>query len=292
MSPCLWNEVLLSLATFRIYYDVLLTDAASNAWVCLFRSDSEFLNTARRVTAYFFSLFGLIVPLTIIAILYGSIIKVLRQNSKGKQVAKGKKRVTKMVSAVISSFVICWTPMQIYLLYTHHNKVTVLFAIVSQSLVYISSCVNPILYAFLSDPFRQAFKQFLTCSKLLSKHLLSTNHDPARNTPRQSSTFRVMQQQSVVQSSTRKSSAMKSANDLTTQQSLINHDCYRMSGFTSESALISQSTDTCKYNRLSQTNIAAPNWTGRRRARTYSSMVFASLTVTCLCSAVSYVSIK
>jgi allatostatin receptor len=73
-----------------------------------------------------------------------------------------------MVSAVISSFVICWTPMQIYLLYTHHNQVTILFAIVAQSLVYISSCVNPILYAFLSEPFRKSFKQFLTCSKLLS----------------------------------------------------------------------------------------------------------------------------
>ena len=126
------------------------------------------MNKARRVTAYFFVLFGLIVPLIVIGILYGLIINVLRKNSKGKQVAKGKKRVTKMVSALISSFVICWTPMQINLVYTHHNQVTILFAIVAQSLVYISSCVNPILYAFLSKPFRKSFQQFLTCSKVLS----------------------------------------------------------------------------------------------------------------------------
>lgn len=118
---------------------------------------------------------GLIIPLTIIVILYGLLINVLRKNSKGKQVAKGKKRVTKMVSAVISSFVICWTPMQIYLLYIHHNQGTVLFTIISQSLVYISSCVNPILYAFLSEPFRKAFKQFLTCSTITSNHITSQN---------------------------------------------------------------------------------------------------------------------
>lgn len=159
----------------RFYYDVILSDPQTDVRNCLFRDNSPLLETARRITAYFFALTGLIVPLTIIGILYGLIIHVLRKNSKGKQVAKGKKRVTKMVSAVISSFVICWTPMQIYLLYIHHNQVKVSFAIIAQSLVYISSCVNPILYAFLSEPFRKAFKQFLTCSKLLSNHFTSQN---------------------------------------------------------------------------------------------------------------------
>jgi hypothetical protein len=148
------------------------------------------------MTAYFFALFGLIVPLIIIGILYGLIIRVLRKNSKGKQVAKGKKRVTKMVSAVISSFVICWTPMQIYLLYTHHNQLTILFAIVAQSLVYISSCVNPILYAFLSEPFRKAFKQFLTCSKLLSNHLTNQNgNETTTTTGKNTSSYRAIQRQ-------------------------------------------------------------------------------------------------
>ncbi|UJR23221.1 hypothetical protein I4U23_026240 [Adineta vaga] len=164
------------------YYDVLLVDTTADVRVCLFRADKPFLNTARRVTAYFFALFGLIVPLIIIVILYGLIINVLRKNAKGQQVAKGKKRVTKMVSAVISSFIICWTPMQIYLIHTHHNKVTILFAIVAQSLVYISACVNPILYAFLSEPFRKAFQQFLTCSKLISNHLTKQNGNDTSQT--------------------------------------------------------------------------------------------------------------
>ncbi|CAF1060834.1 unnamed protein product [Adineta steineri] len=157
------------------YYDVLLNDESADFWVCLFRDDKPFLKTLRRVTAYFFALFGLIVPLIIIVILYGLIINVLRKNAKGQQVAKGKKRVTKMVSAVISSFIICWTPMQLYLLGTHHNQVSFLFAIVAQTLVYISACVNPILYAFLSEPFRKAFQEFLTCGKFLSNHKNGNN---------------------------------------------------------------------------------------------------------------------
>ena len=173
-------------ALTRFYYEVLLVDTVNNIQICLFRDDQPILNTARKVTAYFFALFGLIVPLIIIVILYSLLINVLRKNAKGQQVAKGKKRVTKVVSAVISSFIICWTPMQIYLLYTHHNKVTVLFAIVAQSLVYISACVNPILYAFLSAPFRKAFRQLLTCSKMLSNQLTNQNGNDASQTAKNS----------------------------------------------------------------------------------------------------------
>ena len=238
---------------FRIYYDVLLIKGSSDVWLCLFRVDSEFLNTLRRISAYGFALLGLIVPLIIIAILYGLIIRVLRENSKGKQVAKGKKRVTKLVSAVISSFIICWTPMQIYLLYTHHGELTYLFAIVAQSLAYISSCVNPILYAFLSEPFRQAFKQFLTCSKLLSKHLLNSNELEAR-TSRQSSSYRAIQQQSVQNHKSRKSSSIIASSEKKTKASLINHSQYRMSEMNTETGFMSSSVESSKYHPLSLTS--------------------------------------
>lgn len=239
--------------SFRMYYDVLLIKGTPDIWVCLFRNDSDFLNTLRRISVYAFAMLGLIVPLIIIAILYGLIIRVLRANSKGKQVAKGKKRVTKMVSAVISSFIICWTPMQLYLLYTHHGTVAYLFAIAAQSLAYISSCVNPILYAFLSDPFRQAFKQFLTCSKLLSKHLLTGNELEARGS-RQSASYRVIQRQSLPPKKSRKSSSMHATNEKKTSSNLIDHSHYRMSEMNSETGFISSSADSSKYHPLSPRN--------------------------------------
>ncbi|CAF1551824.1 unnamed protein product [Rotaria magnacalcarata] len=231
-----------------IYYDVLLVDSTKDIWICLFRDDSSLLNTTRRVTAYIFAVFGLIVPLIIIAILYGLIIKVLRENSTGKQVARGKKRVTKMISAVISSFVICWTPMQIYLLYTHHNRVTVLFAIVSQSLVYISACVNPILYAFLSEPFRKAFQQFLTCSKLISNHLFS-HHANETNITGRNSAYRAIQCHSVSNIS-----PMILNEDIKIKtKPIINHN-YKMIDLSSAVIITTQTSETVKYDRLSSAN--------------------------------------
>ncbi|CAF1548048.1 unnamed protein product [Adineta ricciae] len=231
-----------------VYYDVLLASSVHNIHVCLFREDNPVLNTTRHITAYCFTLFGLIVPLLIIAILYGLIIKVLRQNSAGKQVAKGKKRVTKMVSAVISSFVICWTPMQINLMYTHQKQVNISFAIISQSLVYISACVNPILYAFLSEPFRKTFQQFLTCSKILSTNLLSTQDGPS-NTARKSSAYRLVQQQSL----TRQSSSVPTNNDIQNNRKSSNNVQYKLSEVTLESNIETKTTEPIRYQRLSNT---------------------------------------
>lgn len=207
------------------------------------------INTARRITAYCFALFGLIVPLIVIAILYGLIIHILRKNSKGKQVAKGKKRVTRMVSAVISSFVICWTPMQIYLISTHHNQVLISFAIISQSLVYISACINPILYAFLSEPFRKAFQEFLTCSKLISNFFLAHHNSIENHTPRKSSAYRVIHQHSITQ----KTSLSPFDDELNTKR------YSRGSDLTSEAITITRSSEPIKYNRLSNTNTSASN---------------------------------
>lgn len=240
-------------SNLRIYYDVLLANSPEDILLCLFRGDSPFLNTARRITAYFFALFGLIVPLMVIVILYGLIIRVLRQNSKGKQVAKGKKRVTRMVSAVISSFVICWTPMQIYLLYTHHDQVTILFAIVSQSLVYISACVNPILYAFLSKPFRKAFQQFLTCSKVISNHLFSTNENEGvrgRGNPSYSA---------IHSHSMRQTSTLVFSKDLKPDKSLINSHHYQLNDLKPESITTTSICEPIRYTQLTNVNSFASN---------------------------------
>jgi len=37
------------------------------------------------------------------------------------------------------------------------------FKILANSLSYMNSCVNPILYAFLSEPFRKNFRRLLLC---------------------------------------------------------------------------------------------------------------------------------
>lgn len=62
------------------------------------------------------------------------------------------------------AFAICWLPIQIVLvlksieLYNQTNF-SIGVQIASQSIAYSSSCVNPLLYAFLSENFRKAFRK-------------------------------------------------------------------------------------------------------------------------------------
>lgn len=43
------------------------------------------------------------------------------------------------------------------------TSTSVMIQIVSQVMAYMNSCVNPILYAFLSDHFRKAFRKVVNC---------------------------------------------------------------------------------------------------------------------------------
>lgn len=104
-------------------------------------------------------IFLYLLPLVSIFIIYGLIIYKLSLN-KGKQVCKSKRRVTCMVIAVISCFIICWTPMQIMLLVQHvfvkklhENEIVVL--ILSSGLSYLNSCLNPIIYGFSNNEFKK-----------------------------------------------------------------------------------------------------------------------------------------
>ena len=61
-----------------------------------------------------------------------------------------------------TAFAICWLPIHIILVLKSidsYNQTTFLlcFQIISHVLAYLSSCVNPLLYAFLSENFRKAF---------------------------------------------------------------------------------------------------------------------------------------
>lgn len=79
-------------------------------------------------------------------------------------------QVVKMLVAVVSVFILCWAPILI-------NNILVSFAILPELHVppykymreafhlmsYANSCVNPIVYGFMSRNFRQTFKRAL-CS--------------------------------------------------------------------------------------------------------------------------------
>ncbi|XP_052266982.1 allatostatin-A receptor-like [Dreissena polymorpha] len=118
-----------------------------------------------------FFVFGYAVPLSLICILYGFMLKRLLYGavpggSKRAEKIRSKKRVTKMVVIVVVIFALCWLPLQIVFMIKHfgmfNDSVTfVAIQMASNGLAYMNSCVNPILYSFLSEHFRRSFRKIL-----------------------------------------------------------------------------------------------------------------------------------
>lgn len=72
------------------------------------------------------------------------------------------------VLLLVAAFTICWMPHHIIAMWVEFGKfplndASFVFRIVSHCLSYGNSCVNPILYAFLSENFRRARHQVFTC---------------------------------------------------------------------------------------------------------------------------------
>jgi allatostatin receptor len=72
---------------------------------------------------------------------------------------KMKKRVIKMVLIVVVLFALSWLPIHVILLLRalrmySTTPALISLQVISQIFAYSNSCVNPILYAFLSEPFR------------------------------------------------------------------------------------------------------------------------------------------
>ena len=121
-----------------------------------------------------FGITGYLVPLVVIIILYFFVLKKVvfgtggHQQTKSANTNKRKQNVTRMCIMVIVLFAICWGPIHIILNLKNLklidvNTLTISFQITAQVLAYMNSCVNPILYAFLSENFRTAFRKIIYC---------------------------------------------------------------------------------------------------------------------------------
>lgn len=122
-------------------------------------------------------LLGFLIPVALISVFYISVILRLRSvgpRKKSKERKKSNRKVTRMVLAMISVYVICWLPYwcfqgnltfrpkdsplpewQIYMF----NAFTLLS--------FANSMINPVLYAFLSDVFRKSFLKAFNCARFL-----------------------------------------------------------------------------------------------------------------------------
>ncbi|XP_049586451.2 chemerin-like receptor 1 [Syngnathus scovelli] len=110
------------------------------------------------------------IPFTIIVSCYATIIHRLRKNPN---LAGQSRRTFKIIAAVIVVFFLCWAPFQIFALLeltssTHssvvlQNVVTVGLPIAT-SLAFINSCLNPLLYLFMGQDFKDKVRKSIVQS--------------------------------------------------------------------------------------------------------------------------------
>nr|XP_060640395.1 somatostatin receptor type 5 [Anolis sagrei ordinatus] len=115
------------------------------------------------------SVLGFFGPLLVICLCY--LLIVIKVKSSGIRVGSTRRRrterkVTRMVVIIVVVFIFCWLPFYVL------NIVNLIFILPEEPVLvgvfsfvvilsYANSCANPILYAFLSDNFKQSFQKVL-----------------------------------------------------------------------------------------------------------------------------------
>ena len=120
--------------------------------------------------------FGYLLPLSLICVLYGLMLRrllygVVPGGGPRTSNSRPRKRVTRLVVIVVVVFAICWLPIQIIFMLQHFGNysTSILSAgiqMVANCLAYMNSCVNPVIYTFLSETYRNAFTKLLGCDKV------------------------------------------------------------------------------------------------------------------------------
>lgn len=82
-------------------------------------------------------------------------------NVAGKMTSKDKK-LLKMILVIFLSFLICYLPITISKTFRHVLEIHSL-NIAGYILIYLTTCMNPIIYVVMSSEYRQAYKNLLTC---------------------------------------------------------------------------------------------------------------------------------
>lgn len=136
--------------------------------------------------------FAFVIPVLIIIVCYTLMIlrlKSVRLLSGSREKDRNLRRITRLVLVVVAVFIICWTPIHIFVLVEALGDVSHSTAAISSyyfciALGYTNSSLNPILYAFLDENFKRCFKDFcfpfkMRMDRQSTSRVRNTVQDPA-----------------------------------------------------------------------------------------------------------------
>ncbi|TSQ69507.1 Mu-type opioid receptor [Bagarius yarrelli] len=144
-----------------------------------------------RVTKICVFVIAFVVPVLVISICYGLMIlrlKSVRLLSGSKEKDKNLRRITRMVLVVVAVFIICWTPIHIFIIVKtfieidQKNPLVIISWHLCIALGYVNSSLNPLLYAFLDENVKRCFRE---CCLFFRSYMEQCRFFPAGNTTRE-----------------------------------------------------------------------------------------------------------
>ncbi|KAL0962176.1 hypothetical protein UPYG_G00336690 [Umbra pygmaea] len=145
-----------------------------------FPKPDRYWDTVTKICVF---IFAFVVPVMVITICYSLMILRLRSVrllSGSKEKDRNMRRITRMVLVIIAAFIICWTPIHIFIIVKTMVEIDSKNPFVKASwhlciaLGYMNSSLNPVLYAFLDENFKRCFRDFcLPCRSRVTRNSLS-----------------------------------------------------------------------------------------------------------------------
>ncbi|XP_001368764.1 kappa-type opioid receptor [Monodelphis domestica] len=135
--------------------------------------------------------FAFVIPVLIIIVCYTLMIlrlKSVRLLSGSREKDRNLRRITRLVLVVVAVFIICWTPIHIFVLVealgnTSHSTAALSSYYFCIALGYTNSSLNPILYAFLDENFKRCFRDFCFPFRRMERQSTSRVQNTVQDTP-------------------------------------------------------------------------------------------------------------
>ncbi|KAM9488592.1 opioid receptor, delta 1b isoform 1-T1 [Clarias gariepinus] len=187
INVCIW--ILASAVGIPIMIvAVTVRDNGNTTCMLKFPEPGQYYDNVMKICVF---IFAFVVPVLVISVCYGLMIlrlKSVRLLSGSKEKDKNLRRITHMVLVVVAAFIICWTPIHIFIIIKafikidQKNPLVVISWHLCIALGYMNSSLNPVLYAFLDENFKRCFREF--CLPFRS-HMDQRRFSQNRNTMRE-----------------------------------------------------------------------------------------------------------
>ncbi|XP_051991106.1 delta-type opioid receptor-like [Xyrauchen texanus] len=188
INVCIWMLSSAVGVPIMIMAVTKVTNQGTTICMLKFPDPEWYWDTVTKICVF---IFAFVVPVLVITICYGLMILRLRSVrllSGTKEKDRNMRRITRMVLVVVAAFIICWTPIQIFIIVktlvdiNQKNPFVIASWHLCIALGYTNSSLNPVLYAFLDENFKRCFRDF--CPPFRAKAGQNTNNQ-ARNATRE-----------------------------------------------------------------------------------------------------------